>query len=68
MRRQDRCTDQVKCAQYEAEIDRHMANVEKYWEQLEGLEQKTQRSIGHVDALLGGQQSENKAEEDSEDE
>jgi hypothetical protein len=66
MRRQDRCTDQVKCAQYEAEIDRHMDNVEKYRKQLEGLEQKTTRSIGHVDALLG--QSENEAEEDSEDE
>ncbi len=68
MRRQERCTDQVKCAQYEAEIDRHMDNIEIYREQLEGLEQKTLRSIGHVDALLGGQQSENQADEDSEDE
>ncbi len=40
MRRQDRCTDQVKCAHYEAEIDRHMENVEKYREQLEGLKHK----------------------------
>jgi hypothetical protein len=65
MRRQDRCTDPIRVARYEAEIDQHMENIEKYRGQLEGLEQQTQQSNGHVDALLGNENSESDADEDS---
>lgn len=53
MTRQDRCKDQARCAQYEAEIDGHFDSIEKYREELTNLKHSTQQSQKHVDELLG---------------
>ncbi len=65
MRRQERCTDPDRVSRYEDEIDQHMENIEKYRGQLEGLEQKTQQSNGHVDALLGNEEKSESEEDDA---
>jgi DNA repair ATPase RecN len=65
MRWQERCTDPDRVARYETEINQLMENIEKYRGQLEGLEQKTQQSNGHVDALLGNEEKSESEEDDA---